>query len=123
MSTNNITRQIEQIRSMILEWDETNTCGLGDLPYPTKLSKIYCSTTVMFQTHIPKAEKSKTIKEINVMISKLNRRNNKVGRNTRKAPGMQFCGLMFNHKGSFMPPRTDEKLKKIVVPYQTLKGR
>ena len=122
-STNNITRQIEQIRSMILEWDETNTCGLGDLPYPTKLSKIYCSTTVMFQTHIPKAEKSKTIKEINVMISKLNRRNNKVGRNTRKAPGMQFCGLMFNHKGSFMPPRTDEKLKKIVVPYQTLKGR
>jgi hypothetical protein len=122
-SANYVIEKINGIRAMVLDWNESNTFALGDLPFAPMMSKIYAITTLDLETHNPKNEKSNEIKKVNVEISRLNRLGNKLGQNTRRAPGLALCGLQFTHKPSYFPARPGKKIKKVIVPFKTLNGR
>ena len=121
--TDYIIARIKEIKQMILSWNKDSTVGLGTLPYPPVLSRIYCPSTTMQENHIPRAEKAKEIKEVNVAISKLNKICNTANRTTARAPGLSLCGLQFKHKESYYAAEPGEKIKKIIVPFPSVKGR
>lgn len=122
-STDNVIDKIKEIKQLMLGWNENNTVGIGDLPYPPSMSKIYAASATHFETHTPRTEKSIEIKKVNVAISRLNNQRNEKGTNTRRAPGLALCGLKFSHGYSKIDPAPGEKKKKIIVPFNTLRGR
>ena len=88
-----IIEEIAETTDMIESSNEKNTIGLGKLPYPPRLSKVYNETSYIDEDHTPVGEYSKEIKKINVAISHLNRQPNRTGTRTVKAPGQDMVGL------------------------------